>query len=188
MAYIYIAFVDTPGLFASMIRRHLKQKYIHVAISLDAELEETYSVGRRNPHIPIIAGFEREKKWSILSAFPTAEYMVCRMKVTEAQKEQIRARLHSDYQKRFHYHYAVIGLLPLVLGKPFYQKGHFTCSSYIAKVLEEAGIVIANKHFSLVTPKDFYHYPEKTCIYKGTLAELVTRSGVKKYGIIGGSL
>ena len=49
MAYIYLAFVDTPGLFASMIHRYLKQKYIHVALSLDAELEETYSVGRRNP-------------------------------------------------------------------------------------------------------------------------------------------
>lgn len=188
MAYIYLAFVDTPGLFASMIHRYLKQKYIHVALSLDAELEETYSVGRRNPYVPLIAGFERENKRSILGAFPTAEYMICRMEVTEAQKEQIRERLRSDYQKRFHFHYDVIGLLPLVMGKAFYQKGHFTCSSYVAKVLEEAGIVIADKHFSLVTPKDFYHYPEKTCIFEGTLAELVMRSGVKKYGIIGGSL
>ena len=188
MAYIYLAFVDTPGLFASMIRRHLKQKYIHVALSLDAELEETYSVGRRNPYIPLIAGFERENKRTILGAFPTAEYMICRLEVTEAQREQIRERLHSDYQKRFHYHYAVIGLIPLVLGKAFYQKGHFTCSSYAAKVLEEAGIMIADKHFSLVTPKDFYVYPDKTCIFEGTLAELVMRSDVKKYRIIGGSL
>ncbi len=188
MAHIYIALVDTPGLFASLIRRHLKQKYIHVVLSMDAELEEAYSVGRRNPYIPIIAGFERENKHSILGAFPTAEYMVCRLEVNETQKEQIRERLHSDYQKRFRYHYAVIGLLPLVLGKAFYQKGHFTCSSYIAMILKEVGITIADKHFSLVTPKDFYHYPDKTCIYEGTLAELVMRSGIKKYKILGGSL
>lgn len=188
MAHIYIALVDTPGLFASLIRRHLKQKYIHVVLSMDAELEEAYSVGRRNPYIPIIAGFERENKHSILGAFPTAEYMVCRLEVNETQKEQIRERLHSDYQKRFRYHYAVIGLLPLVLGKAFYQKGHFTCSSYIAMILKEVGITIADKHFSLVTPKDFYHYLDKTCIYEGTLAELVMRSGIKKYKILGGSL
>ena len=106
MAHIYIAFVDTPGLFASLIRRHLKQKYIHVVISMDAELEEAYSVGRRNPFIPVIAGFERENKRSILGAFPTAEYMICRLEVTEGQKEQLKERLHRDFQKRFRYHYA----------------------------------------------------------------------------------
>ena len=40
MAQIYIAFVDTPGFFAGMIRQVIKQKYIHVVLSMDAELEE----------------------------------------------------------------------------------------------------------------------------------------------------
>ncbi len=62
MARIYIALVDTPGIFAYLIRRFLKQKYIHVVISMDAELEEAYSFGRRNPFIPVIAGFEKENK------------------------------------------------------------------------------------------------------------------------------
>ena len=35
MSNIYIAFVDTPGFFASIIRRVIKQRYIHVAIGLD---------------------------------------------------------------------------------------------------------------------------------------------------------
>ena len=38
MAQIYIAFVDTPGFFAGMIRQVIKQKYIHVVLSMDAEL------------------------------------------------------------------------------------------------------------------------------------------------------
>ena len=62
MAEIYIAFVDTPGIFASIIRRVIKQKYIHVAIGLDENLEEAYSIGRRHPSIPLIAGFEKEEK------------------------------------------------------------------------------------------------------------------------------
>ena len=48
MAQIYIAFVDTPGFFAGIIRRVIKQKYIHVVLSLDPYLEEAYSIGRRN--------------------------------------------------------------------------------------------------------------------------------------------
>ena len=59
---IYIAFVDTPGFFAGIIRRVIKQKYIHVVLSMDPELEEAYSVGRRNPAVPLLAGFEKEDK------------------------------------------------------------------------------------------------------------------------------
>ena len=57
-----IVFVDTPGIFASIIRRVIKQKYIHVAIGLDENLDEAYSIGRRHPSIPLIAGFEKEEK------------------------------------------------------------------------------------------------------------------------------
>ena len=62
MAQIYIAFVDTPGFFAGIIRRTIRQKYIHVAVGLDPYLEEAYSIGRRHPSIPLIAGFEKEDK------------------------------------------------------------------------------------------------------------------------------
>ena len=73
MTEIYIAFVDTPGIFASIIRRVIKQKYIHVAIGLDENLDEAYSIGRRHPSIPLIAGFEKEEKRKILRAFPGAD-------------------------------------------------------------------------------------------------------------------
>ena len=55
-----MGFVDTPGFFASIIRHVIKQKYVHVVLGLDAGLDEAYSVGRRNPAIPILAGFEKE--------------------------------------------------------------------------------------------------------------------------------
>ena len=119
MAYVYLALVDTPGLFASAIRRFLHQKYVHVVLSLDEHLDEAYSFGRRNPFVPIIAGFEREDKEKILRAFPTAEYRVCRIACTLEQKEQIRERLERDYGRRFHMHYAVLGLPFLVKGKKF---------------------------------------------------------------------
>lgn len=173
MARIYIALVDTPGIFAYLIRRYLKQKYIHVVISMDAELEEAYSFGRRNPFIPVIAGFEKEDKGKILRAFPDAGYLICEMECTGEQKERIRETLAQDMKQRLHYHYAVLGLPFILLGRPFYQKNHYTCSSYIARLLEENGIRISQKHFSLVTPKDFYEYPDKQVLFEGALEELV---------------
>lgn len=175
MAYIYIALVNTPGLFATIIRTYLKQKYIHVVISMDAGLEEAYSIGRRNPYIPIFAGFEREDKNKICGAFPEAEYMICKIELSNEQKNKILERLHRDYQQRYKYHYAVAGLVTLVCGMPFYQKNHYTCSSYIAKILEENGIYISDKHFSLITPKDFYLYMDKQTVFQGKLKELISR-------------
>ena len=185
MAHIFIAFVDTPGLFATMIRKYLKQKYIHVVISMDVKLEEAYSVGRRNPFIPVLAGFEREDKNKIYKAFPEAEYMICKIKVNEKQKEQILSKLRNDYENRYKYHYAIAGLIPLVFGKAFYQKNHFTCSSYIAKLLADTGIYIADKHFSLITPKDFYLYPDKQKIFEGKLRELIREDHIETVGKLG---
>ncbi len=176
MAEIYIAFVDTPGFFAGIIRRVIKQKYIHVAISLDPYLEEAYSIGRRHPSVPLIAGFEKEDKYKILRAFPDADYMVCSVKCTSEQKKYIEQRLNEAMEQRFRYHYAVLGLPFILMNVPFYQKNHYTCSSYLAKLLEEAGVCRWEKHFSLVTPKDFYEYEEKEKIYEGSLCEFALRS------------
>lgn len=172
MAEIYIAFVDTPGFFAGIIRRVIRQKYIHVALSLDPYLEETYSIGRRHPSVPLIAGFEKEDKYKILRAFPDAEYMVCSVKCTPEQKKYIEQKLNEAMAQRFRYHYAVLGLPFILMNIPFYQNNHYTCSSYLAKLLEDAGVCQWDKHFSLVTPKDFYEYEGKKKTFEGSLYEL----------------
>lgn len=183
MAQLYIAFVDTPGLFAGIIRRVLKQKYIHVALSLDPRLEEAYSIGRRHPSVPLIAGFEKEDKRKILKAFPGADYMICSLECTTEQKEYVEERLQEAMRKRFRYHYTILGLPFLLMNIPFYQKNHYTCSSYAARLLEEAGICRWEKHFSLVTPKDFLEYREKQKIFEGSLRELVESDRTADAGV-----
>ena len=71
MEQIYLAFVDTPGFFA-----------------MDADLREAYSVGRRNPAVPLIAGFEKENTLEIEAVFPHAKYKVVRMQCTAEQKKK----------------------------------------------------------------------------------------------------
>lgn len=109
----------------------------------------------------------------ILHIFPTAFYRICELSCTPQQKQNIMERLRTDYQRRFWIHYAVCSLPFLVMGIPFYLKGHYTCSSYIARILQENGICVSQKHFSLVTPKDFLEYPGMRQIYEGPLSEIV---------------
>ena len=85
-------------------------------------------------------------------------------------------------EQRFHYHYAVLGLLFILLNRPFHQKNHYTCSSFLAELLQEAGVCRWEKHFSLVTPRDFYEYPGKQKIFEGSLREL-TESDAAEQGL-----
>lgn len=170
MAEIYIAFADTPGLFAGIIRRVIKQDYVHVLMAFDERLEDAYSIGRRNPAIPFFAGFERENREKILKKFPGARYMVCKVSCTPKQRRYLEDVMHQAYRSRFRYHYTVLGLPFLLANRPFYQKNHYTCSSWMAKVMEDAGICTWGKHFSLVTPKDFYEYEDKQVLFEGPLS------------------
>lgn len=172
MERIYIALVDTPGLFASLIHRVIKRDYIHVALSLDENLDEAYSVGRRNPFIPCFSGFEREDKEKISRAFPTARYRIFALECTAGQKENIREQLRECYRNRFQYHYCVLGLPFLLLGKPFYQEAHYTCSSFLARLLSQNGLSLFDKHFSLVTPADFEDIGGEI-LFEGYLAEFL---------------
>ena len=98
-----------------------------------------------------------------------------RVRCTSEQKEYIEQQLDKAMEQRFHYHYAVIGLPFILMNIPFYQKNHYTCSSYLARLLEEAGVCKWDKHFSLVTPKDFYEYEGKKKIFEGSLYEFTVR-------------
>lgn len=181
MERIYIALVDTPGFFAALIRLVTKINYVHVVIAMDEELKEAYSVGRRNPFIPFFAGFEKEKADQIIKKFPTARYRISSLSCTLEQKQQIHRQLQQCYHERFRYHYCIIGLPFLLLGRPFYQKGHYTCSSFTARLLEEQGLPLFSKHFSLVTPRDFYELDNVDVCFEGLLRE---RYGVDVHGPI----
>ena len=149
MEQIYLAFVDTPGFFASIIRRVIGIPYVHVVLSMDADLRETYSVGRRNPAVPLIAGFEKENTLEIEAVFPHAKYKVVRMQCTAEQKKSIARQLLQCYKQRKRYHYCIIGL-PFIL-------------------FQQNGISLFQKHFSLVTPRDFYELEQTETIFEGSL-------------------
>lgn len=45
MAKLYIALVDTPGVFAWMIRKTIRINYIHVVLSLDGNFRKLIALG-----------------------------------------------------------------------------------------------------------------------------------------------
>ena len=83
------------------------------------------------------------------------------------------------YEHRWRYHYAVMELPFIAMGRAVHRSRHFTCSSFAAKFLSDAGITSFAKDESLVTPKDFYEWDGYTCIFRGKLRELVEEEPVR---------
>ena len=152
------------------------QNYVHVVLGFDPELKEAYSIGRRNPAVPLFAGFERENREKILKKYPTARYQVCRVACTKVQREALQQEAKTEWERRFTHHYMVIGLLFLLAGIAFDQKNHDTCSSWLARVTQKVGLQEWQKPFPLVTPRDVYEQLGKdSCV--GTLITAPSRFG-----------
>ena len=83
--------------------------------------------------------------------------------------KSIARQLLQCYKQRKRYHYCIIGLPFILFQIPFYQKNHYTCSSFVTNILEQNGISLFQKHFSLVTPRDFYELEQTETIFEGSL-------------------
>lgn len=166
---LYLVLVSTPGIFATLIRLFTRHKYIHIVLGMDEELKYAYSFGRRNPKVPILSGFEHEEMDKVVEHFPKALCMVSEITCTKEQKKNVWKRIKYYEKNAKRYHYTVLGLPFLVLGKPFHQKRRYACSQFVARTLEDYGIRKFDKHYSLVTPKDFYNMPDKKILYVGTI-------------------
>ena len=57
---IYILLTDTGTWFSRMIKCYTKAPYNHASISLDENLEELYSFGRKVYYNPLSGGFVKE--------------------------------------------------------------------------------------------------------------------------------
>lgn len=179
---LYLVLVSTPGIFATIIKMVTRLKYIHIVLGMDEDLTECYSFGRRNPKIPFFSGFEKEEMDKVVEHFPKALCMVTEINCTPEQKEQVWGRINYYKANAKRYHYTILGLPFILINRPFHQKRRYACSQFVARTLEDYHIRHFEKHYSLMTPRDFYEMPEKKILYVGTIeGYLDSRNGYKKY-------
>lgn len=163
----------TTGIFASIIKRYTKTEYIHILLGLDKNLRYCYSYGRRYPAIPVISGFEHEELDKVVKVFPKAIIRVTEITCTPSQKQAIETRIAYYYKRRFKYHYCILGLPFLLINKPFHQKRHYTCSQFVGKMLIDHDVMKIDKHYTLLTPKDFEMMPDQNITYEGTVKDFI---------------
>src|SRR3954452_16980179 len=133
---IYILLTDTGTWFSRLIKLYTKAPYNHASISLDDNLEELYSFGRKVYYNPLSAGFIKEElNQGVFLYKKNTKCILYKVAISENQYEEIFQKI--DQFKCFpqHYRYNLLGVMGIALNKRIVRENAFTCSQFVASVL-----------------------------------------------------
>jgi len=166
---IYITLTMTGTYISKLLNIFYKKEYVHTSIAFDEELENMYSFGRRNMLIPIIGGLVKEDISKGIFTKHEIKCEILRITVTEEQYVCIEELINNYMKDYYKYKYNLIGLIFIYLNIKYERRTHFTCSQFLAMVLEKSDIYKFEESWSLIKPMDFEKLRNIEIIYKGTL-------------------
>lgn len=162
----------TGTYLSQMIKRYTQSDYSHVSLSLNKELTEVYSFGRKNPKNPLFAGFVKEDiKNGTYSLFTETTCQVYSMKVSDVAYERIVSEVERFNERKEDYHYSLMGVFTAAVNIPLERENFYFCSQFVSHILKQAGIELFDKPCSLVRPAHFLNAPNLHLEYEGKLSE-----------------
>jgi len=180
MNTIYILLTRSGTLLSNLVYLFTGDPFTHASISFDPTLQPLYSSARKNGETMFPAGPCREYFhrgfYRKHRHIPCALYAlnVSQERYDEARQEVCRIISHSD-----EYHFNILGLLLCRLNIPMRRRKKFFCSQFVAEILQRSQALALPKVPSLMRPMDYARLPQVSCLYRGTLRELVAlRNGV----------
>lgn len=171
--YIYIVLSQTPTGFGRLIRRIMKIEYNHASIAFDKELNQLYSFGRRQNHVPIVAGLVKEypERFS-LKENHKVNIRIYQVPVTRAQYMRGKLRIQQIANDEDEYLYNLFSVLLFPLMHGFSTFKAFSCSEFVVYLLEHMGIEFHKlKHRYQYTPQEIGELFEAYLFYEGDLLE-----------------
>ncbi len=171
MKDIYIILSYTGTYFSTFLRLVLREKYVHVSVSLDKNLKNVYSFGRKNPKRIFPNGFVKEDMELITNFFQDASCQIYKLSITKKQLQQLRCELKKYKIHDSEYRYNIKGLIPIKFNKIYHRRHHFVCSQFVGKLFQDSEIYQFNKDYSLIKPKDIIHIPSLELIYEGKIID-----------------
>ena len=152
---IFLIYSNTYSKVSKVLNLFMKEEYTHISISLDQDIRNFYSFGRRNYYIPLIGGFvEESTQEGIFSQFNETIIEVVEKKVTEKEYNTLKEELEKYKIFSNIYRYNLIGLPLMRFNIPYERERHFACSQFVGYLLQKSEIYKFDKSWSLVQPKD----------------------------------
>lgn len=168
---IYIMLTKTKTSIAKLIKNVNKCNYTHSSISLNRDLSELYSFGRRRLHNFLIAGFIKENVRDGVYAWnQDAPTRLFELEASEESYNKIIGIIDS-FKKNYKKHkYNMIGLFAIQLNRSMKRKWRYVCSQFVAKCLIESGAIKElPKDIWLMSPNDLPNIKGMNEIYTGAL-------------------
>lgn len=167
---IYILLTFSGSLLSRMIKLWTKEPYSHVSVSLDMDLEELYSFGRKHPKNPLFAGFIKEDVLQgTYARFPKTECALYELDIDEVGFKRLTRELDKFKEGQKKYRYNLLGLLGVIVNRPVDREYSYFCSQFVSEVLNNSGIKLIDKPSALIEPRDFRDCRKLRLIYEGNL-------------------
>ncbi len=167
---IYILLTYSGSLLSKAIKMYTKEPYSHVSLSLDEDLNQLYSFGRKRPRNPLYAGFVREDVIEGTYAyFPKTRCAFYSLDVDEETYKMIKEEIKAFESRKDIYGYNFLGLIGFMLNKPIDRNNKYFCSQFVSELLSNSGINIIDKPAALTQPRDFRTCNDLELVYEGEL-------------------
>ena len=153
MKSIYIVVTHTGTWLSRIIKWCTGGNYTHVSLSLDADLKELYSFGRKRPYNPFIAGFVIESIESdFYKRFHNTRCKIFRMESSDENYERLKERIQYFIEHKETFKYNFLGLITYLIRYPLHRRNAFFCSQFVATVLSESEILEFDKSLGSFAP------------------------------------
>lgn len=175
---LYIVITRPNTSISKLIQFLKKDDYTHAAISLDKELENMYSFGRKHIYNPFIGNFKKENLNKGIYRFcNNLPGVIMEIEVTKKQHERVTGLIEHFNLNSKYYKYNYIGLINSLFDKEACYDDRFLCSEFVYYVLKESGIADLDMPRNLVRPINLLQLDARV-IYKGNLKELIVSDGI----------
>lgn len=170
MKTIYLVLTHTGTFLSRVIKSFTKDEFSHISISLDIELNQMYSFGRKSPYNPIFAGFVHENiNKGIYKRFKHTLTKIYSLEVTDEQYENIINIIKKFENNKELYKFNIIGLIAAGFHKNIHLGKSFYCAEFIKYLFENSDIEVNIPNPP--RPEDFKNITGIREIYNGVLQQ-----------------
>jgi len=171
---IYIIFTHTGTIVSKTIRLFTRNKYTHVSISLNRELYEMYSFGRKGIRTPLIGGFTTVgKNKGIYKKYNKTICKIYELTVDIPTYSNIENDLNRFILNQNELKYNFLGIFLILFRYPIKRNGHYFCSQFVAEILDLNQIIKFDKHHALIRPQEIEKFNIGNILYEGYLEKFI---------------
>lgn len=173
MKSIYILLTRSTTILSRLVYFITRDKYTHVSISFEKELQPLYSSSRKNGCTLFPAGPCKESfYYGYMGTHKEIPCALYELKVSDEVYEMAKSEVEKIMADADNYHFNILGLILCRLNIPYHRKNNYFCSQFVSEILERSNAIKLPKDYTLMRPSDYMKLPELRCRHIGKLEEV----------------